>query len=36
MGALITHEIGFDGVGKALDMCMHRQGQVIKVIVDPR
>ncbi len=35
MGALITHEVGFDGVEDALDLCRHRPDEVIKVVVWP-
>ncbi len=35
MGALITHEVGFDGVAEALDLCRRRPDQVIKVVVWP-
>ncbi len=35
MGALITHEVGFDGVEDALDLCRNRPDQVIKVVVYP-
>ena len=32
---LVTHEIGFDDVEDALEMCMNRPGEVIKVVVRP-
>jgi len=35
MGALITHEVGFDEVEDALDLCRRRPDQVIKVVVWP-
>jgi len=35
MSALITHEVGFDGVADALDLCRHHPDQVIKVVVWP-
>lgn len=35
MGPLITHEVGFDGVEDALELCRSRPDQVIKVVVWP-